>query len=79
MLSLFGGLLGLGLFVLGFKPLKASLINTPLSGFATAMTLFPEILLLGLLITIFVGLFSGLVPAIQASQRPITEGLRHIG
>ena len=78
-LALFGGILGLGLFVVGFKPLKASLINTPLSGFATAMTLFPEVLLLGLVITIFVGLFSGLVPAIQASMRPITEGLRHIG
>jgi putative ABC transport system permease protein len=79
MLALFGGILGLGLFVVGFRPLKASLINTPLSGFATAMTLFPEVLLLGLVITIFVGLFSGLVPAIQASMRPITEGLRHIG
>ncbi len=79
MLALFGGILGLGLFVVGFRPLKASLINTPLSGFATAMTLFPEVLLLGLVITIFAGLFSGLVPAIQASQRPITEGLRHIG
>ncbi|HEY4672948.1 MAG TPA: FtsX-like permease family protein, partial [Nitrososphaerales archaeon] len=78
-LALFGGILGLGLFVVGFKPLKASLINTPLSGFATAMTLFPEVLLLGLVITLFVGIFSGLVPAIQASQRPITEGLRHIG
>jgi ABC-type antimicrobial peptide transport system permease subunit len=55
------------------------LVNTPVSGFATAMTLFPEVLLFGLGITIFVGLFSGLVPAIQASQRPITEGLRHIG
>jgi putative ABC transport system permease protein len=78
-LALIGGLLGLGVFVFGLKPLKASLINTPISGFATAMTLFPEVLLLGLGITILVGLLSGLVPAIRASQRPITEGLRYVG
>jgi putative ABC transport system permease protein len=78
-LALVGGLLGLGLFVGGFNPLKAILVNTPLSGFVASMALFPEVLMLGLGITVLIGLFSGLIPAIRASQRPITEGLRHLG
>jgi putative ABC transport system permease protein len=79
MLALFGGVLGLGLFVLGLKPLKVVLMNTPVSGFVASMALFPEVLIIGFGITILVGLFSGIVPAIRASQRPITEGLRHLG
>jgi putative ABC transport system permease protein len=79
MLALIGGGLGLGGFILGLKPLKDSLTNTPISGFASAIMLFPEVLLVGLGVTVLVGLLSGLGPAIRASQRPITEGLRHIG
>ncbi len=79
MLALVGGVRVLGLFVGGLKPLKAILVNTPLSGFAASMALFPEVLMLGLGITVLIGLFSGLIPAIRASQRPITEGLRHLG
>jgi putative ABC transport system permease protein len=78
-LALIAGFLGLGSFILGLKPLKASLINTPISGFASAIMLFPEVLIVGLGVTVLVGLLSGLGPAIRASQRPITEGLRHIG
>jgi putative ABC transport system permease protein len=79
MLALIGGLLGLGAFVLGLKPLKASLMDTPISGFAAAIKIFPEVILLGFVITLLIGLLSGLAPAIRASQRPITEGLRHVG
>ena len=79
MLALIGGGLGLGGFILGLKPLKDSLTNTPISGFASAIMLFPEVLLVGLGVTVLVGLLSGLGPAIRASQRPITEGLRHMG
>lgn len=79
MLALIGGLIGLGFFILAFKPLKASLVNSPISGFAASMTMLPEVLLLGFGVTIFVGVFSGLLPAIRASSRPITEGLRHLG
>ncbi|MCI0455181.1 MAG: ABC transporter permease [Candidatus Dadabacteria bacterium] len=78
-LALIGGIIGLGAFIIGLKPLKASLMNTPISGFASAIKPFPEVLLLGLIITLLVGLLSGLAPAIRASQRPITEGLRHVG
>jgi putative ABC transport system permease protein len=79
MLALIGGLLGLGAFVLGLKPLKASLMDTPISGFAAAIKIFPEVILLGFVITLLIGLLSGLAPAIRATQRPITEGLRHVG
>jgi putative ABC transport system permease protein len=78
-MALIGGLLGLGMFVVGLKPLKASLVNTPISGFASAIMLFPEVLVVGFGVTVLVGLLSGIGPAIRASQRPITEGLRHLG
>jgi len=79
MLSLIGGFLGLSTFIIGLEPLKVSLMNTPISGFASAIMLFPEVLLMGFGVTLFVGLISGIGPAIRASQRPITEGLRHMG
>jgi putative ABC transport system permease protein len=78
-MALIGGFLGLGMFVVGLKPLKASLVNTPISGFASALMLFPEVLVVGFGVTVLVGLLSGIGPAIRASQRPITEGLRYLG
>lgn len=79
MMALIGGLLGVGVFVVGLGPLKTVLLNTPVSGFIGAMNLFPEVILFALGVTILVGLASGLAPAVRASQRPITEGLRHLG
>lgn len=78
-MALIGGFLGLGTFVVGLNPLKASLVNTPISGFASAIMLFPEVLIVGFGVSVLVGLLSGIGPAIRASQRPITEGLRHMG
>ncbi len=79
LLALLGGALGLGLFVLGFGGFKAALMNTPMSGFATGMRLFPSVLAVGFGIAVFVGLVAGLVPAVGAARRSITDGLRRVG
>lgn len=78
-LSLFGGFLGVGLFVLFFPGFRQGLQNSPMGGFAAGMKLFPEILLLAFGVTVFVGLVAGLVPAIRAAQRSIPDGLRQVG
>jgi putative ABC transport system permease protein len=77
-LSLFGGFLGLGLFVLMLPGFREGLVNSPMGAFAAGVKLFPEVLLLGFGVTVAVGLFAGLVPAIRSATRPITEGLRQV-
>ncbi len=79
LLSLFGGLLGLGLFVLSFPGFRAGMLNSPMGGFAAGMRIFPGILALGFAITVLVGLLSGLVPAIRSAGRSIPDGLRQVG
>jgi len=79
LLSLFGGFLGVALFVLSFPGFKQGMLSSPMGGFAAGMRLFPGILALGFGITLLVGLLSGLVPAIRSAQRPIADGLRQVG
>jgi putative ABC transport system permease protein len=79
LLALLGGLFGLGLFVLGFPGFRKALMNTPMAGFAAGMRLFPSVLAAGLGVAVFVGLVAGIVPAVRAAQRPITDGLRQVG
>jgi putative ABC transport system permease protein len=79
MMSLFGGFLGVGIFVLSFNPLKVFLKSTPMGGLANALFISYEIILIGFTVSIFVGLFAGIVPAIAASRRSIREGLRYTG
>ena len=79
LLAFLGGLLGLGLFVLGFPGFKAGLMNSPMAGFAAGMRLFPSVLAVGFGISVFIGLFAGIVPAVGAARRPITDGLRQVG
>ena len=69
LLALLGGLFGLGLFVLGFPGFRAGLMNTPMAGFASGMRLFPSVLAVGFGISVFIGLFAGLVPAVGAARR----------
>jgi putative ABC transport system permease protein len=77
-LSLVGGLLGIGLFALSFPGFREGMLNSPMGGFGAAMRIFPEILVLAFCVTLLVGLLSGLVPAIRSAQRPIPEGLRQV-
>jgi putative ABC transport system permease protein len=79
LLSAVGGLLGLGVFVALFPGFKRTLLYSPMAGFAAGMRIFPGVLLAGFAVTLLVGLFAGLVPAVRSAQRSITDGLRQVG
>jgi putative ABC transport system permease protein len=79
LLSLIGGLLGVGLFVLAFPGFRQGLLTSPMGGFAGGMRLFPEVVATGFVVAVLVGLFAGLVPAIRSAQRSIPDGLRQVG
>ncbi|MEO6324653.1 MAG: FtsX-like permease family protein [Thermoanaerobaculia bacterium] len=78
-LALFGGLLGVGVFVALFPGFRAALLYSPMAGFAAGMKIFPEVLLLGFGVAVLVGLLAGLIPAYRSSQRSIPDGLRQVG
>jgi putative ABC transport system permease protein len=78
LLSLIGGFLGVGLFVLAFPGFRQGLLYSPMGGFAGGMRLFPEVVATGFVVAVLVGLFAGLVPAIRSAQRSITDGLRQV-
>jgi putative ABC transport system permease protein len=77
-LSLFGGVLGVGLFVLMLPGFREGIVNSPMGAFGAGVRLFPEVLALGFGVTVAVGLLAGLVPAVRSAQRPITDGLRQV-
>jgi putative ABC transport system permease protein len=79
LLSAVGGLLGLGVFVALFPGFKQVLLYSPMAGFAGGMRVFPGVLATGFAVTLLVGLFAGLVPAVRSAQRSITDGLRQVG
>jgi len=79
LLSLFGGLLGVGLFVFLFPGFRSGLLYSPMGGFAGGMRLFPEVIAVAFAASLLVGFFAGLVPAIRSAQRSITDGLRQVG
>ena len=78
-LALFGGLLGLAVFVALFPGFRTVLLYSPMAGFAAGMKIFPEVLLLGFGVAVFVGLLAGVIPAYRSSQRSIPDGLRQVG
>jgi putative ABC transport system permease protein len=71
LLSLAGGVLGL-LLAVGVSPV----IGAQLSGFVPSFVVKPSTVGWGLLLSLGMGLFSGLVPAIQASRLSIAGALR---
>ncbi|HQR46022.1 MAG TPA: ABC transporter permease, partial [Thermoanaerobaculia bacterium] len=77
-LSLTGGLIGLVLFALFEPGLKRGLANSPAGAFAASFTVFPEVLALGFVIAVGVGVLSGVVPALQSARRSIVDGLRRV-
>lgn len=79
LLSAVGGLLGLGVFIALFPGFKHTLLYSPMAGFAGGMRIFPAVLAAGFAVTLLVGLFAGLVPAVRSAQRSITDGLRQVG
>jgi putative ABC transport system permease protein len=78
-IALFGGLLGIGLFVLVEPSMKRELMNSPMVTLAAGMRVFPEILALAFGVSVLIGLLAGVVPAIRSAQRSIVDGLRQVG
>jgi putative ABC transport system permease protein len=78
-MSTIGGILGVIIFVVGFNPLKSFLTTTPMGGLAEGLAFYPETILLAIVVSIMVGIFSAIIPAIGSSRRSIREGLRYIG
>ena len=78
-MSLIGGLIGIIIFVLTFNPLRSFLATTPLGDLANSLTYTADTIILAFIVTTLVGIFSGIVPAIGSSRRPIIVGIRYIG
>ncbi|MFI5180509.1 MAG: ABC transporter permease [Thermoanaerobaculia bacterium] len=77
-IALFGGLLGVLLFVAAEPSLKRQLMMTPMSSLAALMHADPAILAFAFTIAVGVGLVAGIVPAVRSSTRSIAEGLRQV-
>jgi putative ABC transport system permease protein len=75
-IGVFGGVLGLVAFVLFEPGFKRGLMLSPMANLAATIQVYPDVLTLGFLVAVGVGLVAGIVPAIRSSQRSIVEGLR---
>ena len=75
-IALFGGFLGVGLFVLLEPGMKRNLSLGPMASLAASLQIYPSILALGFGIAVGVGVLAGIFPAIRSAQRSIVEGLR---
>jgi putative ABC transport system permease protein len=73
LISLFGGLIGLGL-AMGAIPVLASALN----GLLPELILSPAILSVGLGTALLVGLVSGLLPGIGAMRMRVVNALRRV-
>ncbi len=78
LISVIGGLAGTAFFVAMQPALKRALASSPMAGLAGSLRPEPEILGLGLLVALGVGVVAGIIPAIRSAQRPITDGLRQV-
>ena len=78
-MSTIGGILGVIVFVVSFDPLKSFLTTTAMGGLAEGLAFYPETILLAIVVSIMVGIFSAIIPAIGSSRRSFREGLRYIG
>lgn len=78
-LGAIGGVLGgLGAYV-GFNGYQTSTINfQTFSQVAFAFRVTPELLVTGLVYSLIIGLFGGLLPAIRAARLPIPSALREL-
>ncbi len=77
-IALFGGLLGVLLFVAAEPSLKRQLMLTPMSSLVASMHVYPAILAFAFAVAAGVGLVAGIVPAVRSSTRSIADGLRQV-
>lgn len=79
LLALVGGVIGMAIAYFAFNGIRASTMNwASFSQITFAFTVTPQLLLQGLLYSIVIGLFGGLMPSLRAARMPITTGLREL-
>jgi len=78
-LGLLGGIVGGTLVYFGLNGYQASTLNwASFSQITFAFTVTPRLLLTGLVYSLALGLFGGLLPGLRAARLPVTVGLREL-
>lgn len=79
LLALVGGIIGMAIAYFAFNGIRASTMNwASFSQITFAFTVTPQLLVQGLIYSIVIGLFGGLMPSLRAARMPITTGLREL-
>jgi putative ABC transport system permease protein len=78
-LGLLGGIVGGALVYFGLNGYQASTLNwASFSQITFAFTVTPRLLVTGLVYSLALGLFGGLLPGLRAARLPVTVGLREL-
>lgn len=78
-LAFVGGAIGAGLAWLFFDGYRAATLNwESFSQIAFSFAVTPQLLVLGILFAMFIGLLGGLLPAIRAARQPVATALREL-
>jgi putative ABC transport system permease protein len=78
LLALTGGLLGAAIAYLLFNNLAVSTLGQNFTQVVFNFKVTPELVARGLIISVFIGMIGGLLPAIRAARLPVTAGLREL-
>lgn len=79
LLAFVGGAIGAGLAWLFFDGYRAATLNwESFSQIAFSFAVTPQLLTLGILFAMFIGLLGGLLPAIRAARQPVATALREL-
>lgn len=79
LLALVGAAIGMLIAYFAFNGIRASTMNwASFSQITFAFTVTPQLMLQGLLYSVAIGLFGGLMPSLRAARLPITTGLREL-
>lgn len=78
LLSLAGGLIGAAIAYVLFNNVSLSTLGANFTQVVFAFKVTPALVLYGVLISLVIGLFGGLLPAARAARMPITTALREL-
>jgi putative ABC transport system permease protein len=78
LLALFGGILGAVIAYVLFNGLSVSTMGQNFTQVVFDFKVTPALVIQGLIISVVIGMFGGLLPAIRAARLPVTTGLREL-
>jgi putative ABC transport system permease protein len=78
LLALVGGLFGAVIAYVLFNNMAVSTLGQNFTQVVFNFKVTPELVMWGLIISILIGMFGGLLPAIRAARLPVTTGLREL-